>query len=332
MKNSCFYFSVMSADGEINTIKTNEFKAEKTIKLTGNSNAVKQKLFGFIKDELNKRKTDFSELCCADDICGIHCSELNFFISDRNISDEKIINLSDYQNKKIISDAEENIFENQKYFNRATRFFSACRLMKKDMQRLENAYINRRKIENFCRRFWQKNTNGLIGKTGEESKRFVTCPTADGIELNMEAFDIYSEKMLVIRDRTGAVSRLIIDRLRRYALGSGYDIISCPCCIDSDEIEHIIIPALNLGIFTSRYYHRDDFPNARIIYAKRFLYHSVEDIKQRTDFTAQAYKNMMNEAFVSLEKSDKCEQKLDEIFLSATDFYSLFSDISQLIF
>ena len=336
MINDCFYYSVPTPDGNFSLISDRNFEADKKILLDGQSPAVKQQIFGFVKNELTKRSVPYTDLCCASGSAGIFCSNLRFIITDRGASfdDFSLLSLSDFQNSEQINESDVNdiLGEKQAHIRRAERFFSACRLIKNDTQRLESTCLNRKKTEAFTNRLWQKVTRGMNGKIGSEYRRLVTCPTADGIELNMAAFDRYCEKLIVIKDRTGAVSELITDRLRRYALGSGYGVISCPCCLDASKTEHLIIPALSFGVFTSKHYHRDDFPHARKIYAKRFLSRSVENIKQRTEFSLKAYRSLMNEAFDSLKKVDDCDRRLDGIIYESTDFSKLNKTIADLIF
>ena len=110
-----------------------------------------------------------------------------------------------------------------------------------------------------------------------------------------------------------------------------YDVISCPCTVNADTVEHLIIPELSFGVFTSKYYHRDDFENSRRIYAKRFMYQNAENIKLRTDFSLKAYRSLMNEAFASLEKIGECDRRLNEILYPTTDMHAVKNHASALL-
>lgn len=337
MISSCFYGGIFNERGYCSAIPEKSFGDIPKIVLSGKSTAVKQVIFSFIKSELRKEKINYTELFAGEKICGIFCKKLLIFDSD--FSSEKSKNstvflLEKYQ--KNHEEYEEKIIsilaEKNREILRARRFISACKAVSEDSMRLESAYLDYRKINRFTSNLWQKITLGLKGHVGKEEKRCVTCLTADGNELNMEAFDKYCEKMVVLYDRTGTCAQEITDRIRGYALGSGYDIISCPCAVNEEIIEHVIIPELGFGIFTSKYYHRDDFENARKIYAKRFLKPSVENIKNRLDFNVKTYRNLMDEVFVSLEKIQKTDRELDRIFLAKTDFEAIENEINSRLF
>lgn len=337
MENNCFYYSVFTPDGHKNTVSDFEFSSEKNIILRGHSDALKQQIFAFVRDELEQKNSEYTDFCSASGSAGIYCADLDFRIADKTFTETNgkniFVSIDDFIDISRINpnETEKILGEKKRYLSRGERFFSACRLIKADMQRLEAPYVNHRKINQFTYSLWQKISLGLRGKIGSERKRYVTCPTADGIELNMEAFDIYCDRLLVIKDRTGAVSGIIIDRLRRYALGSGYSIITCPCCLDG-RVEHLIIPELGFGVFTSKYYHRDDFSYAKKTYAKKFLYRSVENVKQRMDFSMRAYINLMNEAFDALKKAEECDKKLDGLIYNHVNLPALKERITQLIF
>ncbi|MCQ2484997.1 MAG: hypothetical protein MJ168_06650 [Clostridia bacterium] len=333
MKNSCFYYGVFSPDGYTSLMSDSENPSIKKYIVNGYSPAVKQELFDFIKSELEKNKYDYTDLCIADGSGGVRCDSFqicdSFFCPD---GEETLLKSFQKTDEKSQKNAEKVLMQREKNLLRCQRFLSACNSIQNDIFRLEKPYVDDKKINRFTTRLWNRISNGLKGHVGVETVRYVTCPTADGIELNMEAFDNYCEKMLVIKDRTGTCAWEIIERIRRYALGSGYDVIRCPCTTNSEITEHIIIPELSFGIFTSKYYHRDDFENSRKIYSKRFLFHSVESIKLRTDFCLRAYRSLMNEVFSSLEEIESCDRKLDEIFYNATDMNALKNYVNLLLF
>lgn len=339
MNESCFYYGVITPDGYRSLMNESEFSNRKNFIVEGQSPAVKRENFSFVKARLTAEKTPYTEFCIADGCGGIFCEKFKIcdedFIGKSPCSYEKIL-LKKFQNYPVKNDFEnetENInILKEKELLRCRRFLEACRTVQNDLLRLEQPYINREKINRFTSDVWQKITNGMKGRVGTETRRFVTCITADGSELNMEAFDSYCEKMLVISDRTGGCAGIITDRLRRYALGSGYDVISCPCTLNPDTVEHLIIPELNFGVFTSKHFHRADFENSRKIYAKRFVYRSADEIKIRTDFSLKAYRQLMNEAFASLKRIDELNRRLDGIYYGRTDFSALKNYISELLF
>ncbi len=337
LKSSCFYYGIFTDGGYRLMLSGDEANRVKNYVVDGQPPAVKQELFRFLCSELKRKNIPFDELCSADGIAGIQCGDFRItdsdFTADIKVS-EKIL-LKNFQNGEYINGFNEEISNiiktKEKNILRGRRFLEACKTVQRDLFRLEAPYINRTKINRFAAHTWQRITHGMKGHIGTEVRRYVTCLTSDGSELNMEPFDGYCEKMLVINDRTGCAAKIITERLRGYALGAGYDVISCPCTVNTDITEHLIIPELSFGVFTSKYYHRDDFENSRKIYAKRFMLKDAESIRQRTDFSLKAYRSLMNEVFGSLEKIKECDRRLNGIIYPATDMPALKNHISGLL-
>ena len=152
----------------------------------------------------------------------------------------------------------------------------------------------------------------------------------ESAELNMKAFDA-CERLAVIVDKTGAVSTMIIDRLRRYALGSGYDVVSCICSLDGKTVEHIIVPELSFGAFSSEHYHRILPKKERRVFASRFHTMDSELYKNRINFSLKAYRSLMNEAFESLIGAQTEERKINYIFGNIVDVYDAVTEIIESI-
>lgn len=314
MISSCFYYGVYSPKGFYSLASRHSFRAEKNYVVKSYSASAKQGLFNSIKTELERRGQSCIDFCADERSLGIFSREADFRIFDGTYglaeTADEILYLGD---PEPTTEMKKYINERREAEKRACRFLSACRCINNDMVRLDSANMDIVKINRFSSRLWSSAGGKLKGNIGTEHKRFVTCITPDGVELNMEAFDTYCDNITVICDKSGASSRRITDRVRRYALSAGYDVISCICPLNIDGgAEHLIIPELRYGIFTCKYYHKCDFEKCRRVSARRFLIPSEAETKQRMDFSFKAYKRLMQEVFSSLETVRQCDIKIEE--------------------
>ena len=311
MISNCFYYGVYSPKGFYSLAAKPEFSAEKNYIVKGYSVSAKQKLFDSIKNELDNRGLSYIDFCADERSLGLYSADAGFRILDGTYDtfaySTETFCLDD-ETKKIKS----LIICREEAVKRAERFLTACRCISNDMMRLDSSNMDIVKVNRFSSRLWSSMGGTLRGAVGTEHKRFVTCFTPDGVELNMEAFDIYCENITVICDRTGACARHITDRVRRYALSAGYDVISCLCPLNTESgAEHLIIPELKAGVFVSKYFHKGDFENSRRVSSRRFLVPSEAETKKRMDFSLKAYKRLMQEVFSSLETVRLCDEKID---------------------
>lgn len=319
MISNCFYYGVYSPKGFYSLAAKTEFSAEKNYIVKGYSTSAKQKLFDSTKKELDKRGQSYVDFCADERSIGIYSADAGFRILDGTYetvtysADTFCLDNETQSLKSLILCREEAV-------KRAMRFLTACRCISNDMIRLDAADMDLVKINRFSSRLWSSMGGTLRGSVGTEHKRFVTCFTPEGVELNMEAFDIYCENVTVICDRTGACARHIVDRVRRYALSAGYDVISCLCPLNIESgAEHLIIPELKTGIFVCKYFHKCDFEKSRRVSSRRFLIPSETETKKRMDFSLKAYKRLMQEVFSSLETVRLCDEEMDRL---STDSFS----------
>ena len=320
MDNDCFYYSVHTAGG----FHTGFFDAaayDKTFAVTGGSAELRTRILEAAAERFDREKINYEICCSSDGIFALLCTERKILIADgeTGLRAENGIDLNDLYNGLYPRELM-RIYtcEKKKKADRCSRFLQAAESLKSELVRLDSQSIDYAKIVAFTLRLWKKNGGAMKGNIGRETKRFVSCITPDGVELNMKAFDS-CDRISVVVDRTGAVSTRIVDRIRRYALGSGYDVTSFVCSLDGKTVEHIIIPELRFGVFSSEHYHRLLPKKERKIFASRFHTQESEKVKNRLGFTFKAYRSLMNEAFESMIGACEEEEKINYLFRGISD-------------
>lgn len=312
MMSNCFYYGGYTPDGYYSLALKPTFSAGRNYAVKSWRPFVKQKLFNSIKSELIDRGYAFTDFRTDTGSDGVFCKD-----ADLRIVDGTYCNFDESLFKPIDLDGQLNgagyiVQKRDEAVGRAVRFLSACRCIHGDMARLDCANVDIAKVNRYSSRLWSQTGGRLKGSVGTEYKRFVSCFTSDGVEVDTGAFDKYCDRVTVICDRTGVCARRITDRVRRYALSAGYDVISCICPMNAElEAEHIIIPELHYGIFVNKYYHKADFRSGRTTFSTRFMLDCKEN-KNRMDFSFKAYRHLMQEVFSSLETVEYCDSLLDK--------------------
>ena len=320
MISNCFYYGVYSPKGFYSLASKPTFAAERNYVVKGFSDFAKQRLFDLIKNELDKRGCSYVDFCADDRSMGVYSQDAGFRIVDTTYETSPIEAEAFSLSGEKTAQHEKWLVLRQEAVLRTQRFLTACRCINNDMARLEAADMDVAKINRYSTRLWTSTGGVLKGNVGTEHKRFVTCFTSDGVELNMEAFDIYCDNIILLCDRTGACARRIVDRVRRYALSAGYDVISCLCPLNIESgAEHLIIPELKYGIFVCKHFHKGDFRNCKKSYSARFLDSESTETKKRMDFSFKAYKRLMQEVFSSLKTVKMCDGELN---MMCSDFPS----------
>lgn len=312
MLGNCFYYGGYTPDGYCSFAVKPYFSAGRNYVVRGYSPSAKQRLFNEIKTELKNNGHDCTCFRADGRSDGVFSRSADLRVIDGTYCDDE----NDFIPVYLDGDCDKSTYEilkkRKEAEDRAVRFLSACRCISNDMMRLENSNIDIAKINRFSTRLWSQTGGELKGSVGTEYKRFVSCITSDGVEINTQAFDNNCDKVTVIADRTGACARRITDRVRRYALSAGYDVISCVCPMNVSVAEHIIIPELHYGIFVNKHYHNATFRGGIKVFASRF-FNDCNENKNRIDFSIKAYKSLMQEVFSSLEAVEYCDSELDKV-------------------
>lgn len=319
MDNSCFYYGVHTANGN----RLGFFDGEhikKIIAVCSGSALLTEKYFVLLSARLFEEKIENELLFSWKSVSGLYCTKQKILVADFNYLSERqkerveiIIDLDlkiDEKNFENLKAIRAELCEKEK---RCQRFLFAADCLKKDMLRLDLHSVDKSKLAVYSAKLWERFGGKMKGYVGTERREYASSITSDGVELNTKIFK-QCKKLTVIVDKTGAVSMMIADRIRRYALSSGYDVISCACSLNDERIEHIVIPELSFGIFSCEHYHRIIPPKGRKVYAVRFHTKEAALVKNRLNFSLKAYRSLMDEVFSSLSQVDILEQRLNSAF------------------
>ncbi len=330
---NCFYCSGYTSEGfyfnKINLLSPESFRYI----LKGYPNSIKQKIFNSICEKLEKDRADFTVYKNYDSsIYGIECQEKNFLICDGTFPfddksetygvNDREIHLDMFQDRKILSCKSGEILslnsEIQAQIRRCKRFLEASQGLLKERMRLEKDSVDTRKISRYCNKLWSSYGCYPNGRVGVEKEVFSSVVRSDGAHFVGDDLLKNCDTGIIIADPVGNIGNMIIDRVRRYALGSGVDVISCKSYVNPREnFENLIVPNMRFGIFTSP---KIDVPNIKRVRTNRFLINKAnENIKVRLQFNKRADEALMKEVFLSIKEIEQLTQKRDLIFEQATD-------------
>ncbi len=150
----------------------------------------------------------------------------------------------------------------------------------------------------------------------------MSAVTPIGIDTFYDTIEEMCENILVLEDEYSAVSVLLVERLRSYALALGLDVISCPCPLTPTlGAEHIIIPEIGYAMFTSNSYHENQFINSKTIHATRFMdTGGLKESRHRIAFNRKTQNELVSEAIEALITAKRTHDDLEKIYISAMDF------------
>ncbi len=215
------------------------------------------------------------------------------------------------------------------------RFLSAASSLIGDTYRLALDAVNTSKLSAYCARLAEREFKPTGAQNPRESVRFMSAVTNKGVTSLHETAKQLCERIYLISDDYGAVSRLILNSMRSAALQAGYDVISCYCPLSPyEKLEQLFIPSLSLGFMTSNRFH--DFTDVidpyRIVNSQRFSDQAkLKAGKKRITFNRKAAAQMLEQATSLLHDAKKLHDELESYYIGATDFAKVDAVSSKVI-
>ena len=258
-------------------------------------------------------------------------------VSTYGVSD-KIIDLSAYQKNAELKNQSSRVSELmsliKKEERRCERFLLSCSGIVNDCKRLDKDNLDTKKLNRYISKLWRRYGEKPTGKVGMQYKYFASVLTESGTVRSYEPFCSECKNVIVINDWSGAAADMIIDKIRLYALSCGFDVITCVDILFPDDIpEHIIIPAIGLGIYRERSLTSPCFTSYKRIHSRRFMLKETSDcIRNRISFSKKAYTDLINESVYSLKKLKILNEELDGIYLENFDMELFLKSAMEMIY
>jgi hypothetical protein len=240
---------------------------------------------------------------------------------------ESILDLTSCWNEDALYACREDIIAISDRISRchehACRFLGAAASLVGDTYRLALDAVNKPKLTAYCSRLCEREFKATGGE-GRESVRFLSAVTNKGPQAFTNTAKSLCERVYVVKDDCGAVSRILLNRVRKTALEAGHSLISCYCPLSPfEKLEHIFIPKLKLGFMTSNRFH--DFAESmeayRYVNSQRFSdQRKMKAGKHRITFNRKAAAQMLEQAAQLLAEAKGLHDELETYYIAATDF------------
>lgn len=318
----------------------NPFENGKHIILKGGPGTGKSTLMKKIADKL-ENKGYFTErgYCSADpdSLDAVIAPEIGFSVIDGtapHIADPKmpgvsehIVDLGAAWNRNELKSHAKEIGEltqaNSLQHKKAANLMYVASQIENDNRRLCFSFIDRDKLERYMRRLaYRLIPERKTVKAGKIEKRFLSAITPVGVCVQYDTVVRLSEKAVTIEDEYSAVAPLIISYITSYATENGFDVYECFCPLfPYSKPEHIIIPELNLTVFTQNSYHFSVADGERVIHSSRFFEKcEYAAAKEKLNFGKKAKKEFIDETVNKLSYAGNIHDELEKYYIAATDF------------
>ena len=212
----------------------------------------------------------------------------------------------------------------------AGRSIRAASSLLDDSRRLAAPLVNEEKLLGWARRLGSRRLP-RTGHPASESIRLLSAVTPKGRMVFMNTVETLADEYIVLHDEQGAAAPLALALLRQMALERGYSIITCPCPLREDAIDHLFIPELRLAFLTGNSWHSMDIENLQNVHCTRFLEKGgLRSLRTRLRFDRKAAAELLKMASEAQRQAKASHDELESYYRTAADFSRLDEIAEQL--
>lgn len=207
-----------------------------------------------------------------------------------------------------------------KTFQRAYRFFGAAKLVYDDWYTYNNEALNMHKIN-----LLKENLKEAIFTTppfniGFDRHLFATAFTPNGIVTYIENLSEGYKNIYVLKGGPGTGKSNVLEFLSDEALKRGYNVEVFHTPLIPEQIEHILIPHLNVAILTSNEINILDLPGA-VFDMNNYLNLSIlEKNKAEIEYDATEFYTLLNKGLATIKEAKGLHDELETYFIPNMDF------------
>ena len=325
---------------------TPKIDGQYTYIIKGGPGTGKSSMMRKIADEMEKRDIACEKIFCSSDpesLDGVIFPSLRVSICDGTSphtldpvypgASGEIVNLGECWNKDMLFENRKKIIEltdkNKECHRRSRRFIESAFSVFGDGIKICRDSLDEERLMRYATRLANRHFKKPDGRIGLQKVRLLDAITPKGYIFLSDTAKSLCDTVIIFEDDFSVASELIIERIRSYALASGYSVIASPSLYNEKNYRHIIIKELSVGFFTADKLCSLNIEPTKTVSLRRFYSSgSFASHKARLLFSKKAAKELLYEAVCALKLAKDIHDELEDCYIGAMD-YDKISVITQ---
>ncbi len=316
-------------------------EAKKIIYLKGSSGSGKSTLMKKVAAVFEEKGIEVEYIHCSNsvtDLDGICIREKGISMVDATaphvcdpsvpIAIDEIFNLADFIKRDYIQEYGDELLklQNQKkpYYQKAYRYLNAaCKIYE------NNIYINQQalnqvklkaSIEDEVKRF---SAEPLSECPGRNRSFFVSAVSPQGKVSYLDDL-VKGKTIIALKGENGMGMEQMLLSIRDMANSRGYYTETCLCTLDTEKIDHILIPELNLAYVTLNDYHNIEQQTDRVIDFEQFCDMDwLNKYSEEKNYNKKIFEELLQKSMNMMDAQKVVHDKIEKIYIAGMDFAGL---------
>ncbi|MBZ4666635.1 PRK06851 family protein [Mahella sp.] len=237
---------------------------------------------------------------------------------------DEIIHLGDYWDEKGIRAYKDTIIGHNRQikhlFDRAYRYLAAAKCLRDNISVSVESCTDKAKVYHLAYDINKAlfNDMPISDKVGKQRHLFASAITPDGIVDHLDTLIVPQAHRYVLKADIGSGSSYILLDIAKAAETVGCDVELYHCPLVPDEVEHVIIPALNTAITTSSKF--ADTCTAAYDLNTCIDNGKLNALKDKISKDRVMMDSLMNEAIINIAAAKKVHDEMESYYKSNMNF------------
>ena len=316
-------------------------EAKKIIYLKGSSGSGKSTLMRKVASVFEERGMEVDYIHCSNnvtDLDGICIRELGISMVDATaphvcdpavpVAIDEIFNLADFIGRQEIQSKADELRKlmNRKkpYYTKAYRYLNAACKIYSNNTYMYSQVLDEVKLmaamEKELEIFYQEK---LAAKPGRNRCLFASAVSPQGLVSYLDSL-LKGKQVVVLQGESGMGAERMLKAICVAANSRGYYTESCMCTLNTEKIDHLLIPELNRAYVTVNQYHAIKVKSKRVIDFKEFCdMEALAEYKDEMDYNQQMFEELLQKSMHMMDAQKVVHDEIEKIYVSSMDFTGL---------
>lgn len=316
-------------------------EAKKIIYLKGSSGSGKSTLMRKVAATFEEKGIEVDYIHCSNnvtDLDGICIREKGISMVDATaphvcdpsvpVAIDEIFNLADFIGRNYIQEHAGELLKLQvqkkPYYRKAYSYLNAaCKVYENNIY-MNHQALNQVKlkasIEAEVKPFYLEE---LSDQPGVNRTFFASAVSPQGMVSYLDSL-VKGMTIIALKGESGMGMEQMLSAIRDMANSRGYYTESCLCTLNTEKIDHLLIPERNLVYITLNKYHTVEQPIDRVIDFKEFC--DMDRLKENSEeiiYNEKIFEELLQKSMKMMDAQKVVHDEIEKLYIASMDFTGL---------
>lgn len=205
-------------------------------------------------------------------------------------------------------------------FKRAYSYFGAAKSVHDDWSYHNSKALDKTKLNDLKKTLKDSILKENLEGLGSERHLFATALTPNGIITYIDTIYRYCDKIYVLKGGPGTGKTELLNYIKEQSLVGGYDAEVFHDPLNSERIEHLILPDLKVALLTSNEISKQTFAGEKIDMESLLNKDYLNSVKDLIEEDKNTFYDLLEKGLKNLTNCKKLHDEIEKYYIDNIDF------------